>query len=475
MKRKIVNLLPESSFAKGVSVLLGGSAAAQLLTVIAAPLLTRLYTPEDFGVLAVFAGLLGILGALSTFYYFLAIPIPEDDSEAANIVVLCLLLLLGVTGVTALASVFLAKSVAVTLGVPTLEAYFWLLPVGVLLSGVYSIFSYWAIRTKRFSRIAATSLKQAVASLAIQIAGFKVGAGALILGQTVGQGVGGVSLANMGLRNPAFRKITARNVTDAARRHRRFPLYLSWAGLFGTGGTQLPPILFAALFGAGAAGLYTLAFRILALPINMLGNAVGNVFLSDAPAAHRSGTLGSLVGSVHDKLAQIAMPPTILVTVAGPELFALAFGDEWRDAGTLARWIAPSLYIMFCDSGLRVFIVTGHEHLSLVMHATQLAVRIAAIVFGALYGGFMLAIALYSVGSGITYAVFIYLQLRTTAVDRIAALRSHARAFLLGLACAAPIVLASFEPPYDVSLVAGLIAFMVLTAARYLMLYRYEY
>jgi hypothetical protein len=48
-KTHIRRLLPRNAFARGVSVLVGGTAGAQVLMVPAAPVLTRLYSPEDFG------------------------------------------------------------------------------------------------------------------------------------------------------------------------------------------------------------------------------------------------------------------------------------------------------------------------------------------------------------------------------------------------------------------------------------------
>lgn len=470
-----MSLPPNGSFTRGVAILLGGTAGAQSLSVLAAPLLTRLYTPEDYGTLAVFTGLLALIGALSTLYYIVAIPLPEEDAEAANIAALCLTILIGVTGITALVSLFFSESIAAAFGVPRLAKYLWLLPIGVFLGGAYSIFRNWAVRSKRYSDIATTSFSQAIATLAIQLAGHKFGVGALIVGRTAGQGVGSIRLAQMALKNPAFRGITRRDMASAASRHRRFPLYLSWAGFFDMAGAQLPPLMFAAIFSAGAAGFYNLAYRVLALPIAMVGSAVGSVFSSDAPAAHRAGALGPLVGTVHDKLAQIAMPPMALVAVAGPDIFAVVFGEGWREAGTLARWMAPMLYVMFCDSGLRVFIITGHQQLSLIMHGIQLAVRVAAIAVGALYGGFVLAVVLFSLGSTITYAVFIYLKLRIAKSDLAAAAKSHLKALFLSLICIAPLVLAIVEAPHTIPLLAGLVAFVVLTTARYVLLYWREY
>ena len=102
VKAGIRNLLPKNTFARGVSVLVGGTAGAQLLTVLAAPILTRLYSPEDFGLLAVYASLLGLIGVVASLRYELAIPLPESDEEAAHVMVLSLLILLGMTVLTAI-------------------------------------------------------------------------------------------------------------------------------------------------------------------------------------------------------------------------------------------------------------------------------------------------------------------------------------------------------------------------------------
>lgn len=180
-KNQLRRLLPKNTFARSVSVLVGGTFSAQLLLVLTAPLLTRLYSPEDFGLLAVYASLLALIGVISSLRYELAIPLPEDDGEAANVAVLCLILVVISTILTGVLVLLMGSAIAAALGVPTLAGYLWLLPVGVLLTGFYSVFNYWAVRTKRFTTIAGTKLRQAIATLAIQLAAFKLGGIALLL------------------------------------------------------------------------------------------------------------------------------------------------------------------------------------------------------------------------------------------------------------------------------------------------------
>lgn len=198
-------------------------------------------------------------------------------------------------GISGVLVALLATPIAGALGVPALAGYLWLLPVGVLLGGGYSVFNYWSMRTKRFSTIASTRIRQSLATLAIQLAAFKLGGLALLLGQVAGQGVGATSLARPAVAMPAFRQVSWGGVWQAAVRYWRFPVFLTWDGLLNTTGTQLPPLLFASFFSPAAAGLYSLANRVLALPISLLGSAIGQVFFRNAPKAYRAGQHGQLV------------------------------------------------------------------------------------------------------------------------------------------------------------------------------------
>ncbi len=77
MMRGLRALLPKGRLGRAVAVLVTGTAFGQLIVLAASPLVTRLYTPADFGVLGVFSAFLGILGIAVTLRYELAIPLPR--------------------------------------------------------------------------------------------------------------------------------------------------------------------------------------------------------------------------------------------------------------------------------------------------------------------------------------------------------------------------------------------------------------
>lgn len=408
MLKKLKSLLPKNQFARGVSVLVGGTASSQLLMVLAAPLLTRLYTPEDFGLLAVYVGLLALFAVIASLRYQLAIPLPVSDQEAANVVVLSLVCVLGTTLLSALLMFFAGDRLANALDVPQLGSYLWLLPVGVLFVGTYQVFNYWAVRHRNFKGIAGTRIKQSLTTLVVQIAGFKLGAVALVAGQACGQGMGSYSLAKSALARPELKQWQWSAVWDAAKRYRHFPYFDTWASFFNTAGVQLPPLLFAALFSAGAAGLYALANRVLAMPMSIIGDAVGKVFFANGAEAYRKGTLGSLVLNVHQKLAVLAMPPALVLIVAGPQLFALIFGAQWQQAGEFTRWMAPWLYLVFITSPLStLFSIMEKQRQGLVFQVFLVTLRVAAILAGAWYGDLIFTVMLFSLVSALCWMGFL--------------------------------------------------------------------
>ena len=408
LKTVIRAFFPKNAFLRGVSVLVGGTAGAQILLLLAAPLLTRLYTPEDFGLLAVYASLLAIIGVVASLRYELAIPLPEDDNESANLVVLCLILVVVISILTGVAMLIWGDSLAERLGVPALANCLWFLPLGVLLTGFYTVFNYWGIRTKRFGDIATTKLNQALATLAIQLTGFNLGGIALLMGQVAGQTAGTLTLAMPALKNTAFKQISLAKMKFGLLRYKEFPLYSTWSGLINTAGHQLPPLIFAAFFSAGAAGLYALANRLLAMPANLIGGALAQVFLSHGVDSHREGNLGLIYAKLQNTLIQIGLPPTMLIVLVSPELFVVVFGQAWRDAGVFAQWLAVGAFFGFVVSPLsQIFTITEQQKLGFLLQMLLFISRLIGISIGIAYDSAVLAMALFSIGSAFGYGMYI--------------------------------------------------------------------
>lgn len=407
---RVNRLLPLNHFARGVSVLASGTVVGHAIVVLASPVLTRLYGPEDFGLLAVYGALLGITSIIASLSYQFAIPLPESDEEAIHVLVLSLGIVLIMTAVTALLVLAFNGPITTALNTPAMAEYMWLLPVGLLLVGAYQGLRYWAVRVKAFSTIARTNVTQSIGKVAVQLGGYVLGPFALILGQICGQAVGSVSLGALVIRErrDALSRVRLSRIRDAARRYRRFPLFTTWSGVFNSVGRNLPPLMFASLFSPAIAGIYLLAHSVLAMPMYVIGRAVANVFFANAAGANRDGTLSTLVLNIHTKLAQLAMPATLVLLVAGPDIFGVVFGSEWSQAGVFAQLMAPYLYFQFVTSPLSdIADVLEKQVHDMMFQGLLFAARTTALVLGALYFDVIVAVALYGAASAVCWLAFL--------------------------------------------------------------------
>jgi O-antigen/teichoic acid export membrane protein len=439
---------PGAGFARSVLTLAGGTAAAQLLLVLAVPVLTRLYTPADYGTLAVYASTLTILLVLATLRYEMAIPLPEDDQVAGSLLVLGLLLLLVLTSILGVIVWIAGDAFVALVKVPPLRPYLWLLPLGFFGAGMYQLLSYWAIRRHDFGRIARTRMTQGFGQVLTQVGlGFAgVGPAGLLAGDVVGRVAGGGSLALLAIRERLRFHVTRASLAAAASRYRRFPMLTTWSGLFNVGSIQLPSILFSAAFGAAAAGLYALSFKMLVLPTMLVGQAVGQVFLSRAAVAARDPErLRRLTERTALTLFACGLPAFSVVAMAGPKLFATVMGAEWEPAGRYAQVLAPWFVLWLVSNPLSGLLnVREWQGSALAFSSFELALRLGALLVGAHRGSPMLAVTLLSASGVIisTISIVRFLHAGHSSVSRL--IGPAARLVALTAGCLLPVALALY-------------------------------
>jgi lipopolysaccharide exporter len=460
--RRRWSTVPGGAFARSVVTLASGTAVAQLLLVLATPVLTRLYTPADYGALAVYSSTLTVLVVLASLRYEAAIPLPEDEAVAGSLLALTFVILAAMAALVCLV-VWLAGDAFITrANVPVLRSYRWLIPIGFLGAGAYQALSYWAIRHRQFGRIARTKLSQGAGQVLAQV-GFGlagIGAPGLLVGDVIGRVAGGGGLALLALRARPFGRVTRASLVAAAARYRRFPLLTTWSGLLNVGSLQLPSILFSAGFGAAAAGLYALSFKMLVLPTMLVGQAVGQVFLSRAamvardPARLRSITERTALG-----LFAGGLPIFCAVGLAGPDLFATVMGSRWEQAGRYAQVLAPWFAVWLVSNPLSGLLsVREWQGSALAFTACEFALRLAALLIGAHRGSPMLAVALLS-ASGILISgasLGRFMRAGHSSIGRL--LGPAARLTALAAVCLIPAAIALRARSERLAIVAGVLA-----------------
>ena len=381
-----------------VFALAGGTVIAQLFLIAAAPFLTRLFKPADFGVLAVFASTLGILGVIVSWRYEFAIPIAKNDEEAANLLVLSLSLVVLTSAGVAITVFFWGERYAQWSNAPELSSFIWLVPLGLLAFGFFQAINYWHTRKKSFAHIGIAKMLQSAGQVVFQlIAGIgSLGALGLVLGQVLGRVASAAYLVYK--LSLDLHLVSVRGIRSVGVRYKKFPLFTAWASLINVIGTQAPVIMFAKLFTTEIAGLFSLTIRILSLPAALIGQAVGQALYPRlAEKAKHSSAPSRMISDAALVLLIIAFPIFVFIGAYGPLLFTLVFGPGWYQSGIYARYLSPWLLLAFISSPLSMFVfVKEQQGLAFVITIYETSIRIGSIWVGSMLNSADWAVILYA-------------------------------------------------------------------------------
>ena len=405
------SVLPRGRFARSVTVLAGGTALGQAITVLVSPILTRLYSPEDFGVFGVYASMLGIITVVASLRYEYAVPLPEDDKTAANVLALCFMLLVGMTLIAWFVIQALGRKIVTWANAPELERYLWLLPLGMLGAGAYQVLNYWAVRKRDFSRIARTRIGRGVARAALQVGMGLVRSGplGLLLGQLVGETAGSASLGLAAWRQDrvSFKAVSLQGMCQAGTRYKRFPLFSGWGSLLDALGLQVPQLLFAAFYGAEVAGWFALGQRVIATPLNIVVDSVAQVYFGEAARLPQGDpeSMRWLFLRLTCRLALIGGIPIAIICALAPWFFSFVFGSAWRTAGQYVQILGVMFAMRFAVASLSHSLnILERQDLFLAWEGTRLVLVVGALLLGRVLGlPHVNAVVVYSLSMSIGY------------------------------------------------------------------------
>lgn len=343
---------------QGMLTLALGSGAARAIGIVSIPVLTRLYTPEDFGVLAVFTALVAILAPLVTLRYVLALPLPRHDGLAMNLLVLSLGLMLVLSTLMGLVLWLWGPPLLALVSMDVLAPWWWLIALGVLGTASYEMLTLWATRRRAYRVIAQTSVTQSAAGALV-----KIGMGlaafqplGLLVGQVVAQAGGIVRLLRgfLGEFRVNWRYIRISLLRKTAWWHRGFPIWRVPSQFLMVFSMQAPMLFMAALYDAQTAGQFGLAVMALSVPVNLIGQSVGKALYGEAAFVIKNDPqkVIQLAKEVQGRLFFAALFPTLILFFFGEIIFFYVFGHDWAAAGVFAAWLSIGVAFQFTSAPL---------------------------------------------------------------------------------------------------------------------------
>ena len=409
-----------SEFKKNVLTLTGGMAIAQAIPVLCSPILSRLFSPEEFGVFANFVAIAAFVNVVIAGKYELAIILPERDHESINVLALgCFLALISSI---ILCFIFLAFGGEIThwLNVGTLSVFYWLIPISALLSTIYLIFNEWCIRKKWFAVLGKNKISNTagISGVSIVFGLLKNGAG-LIWGQILGQVISSSLAICRVLKSDKhlFAYVSINKMKYFAKKYSNFAKYIIPGQLMNTVAGQMPVFLLSSHFGIYEVGLFALTDRVLGTPLTFLGNAFKDVFKQRAAQDYKiKGNCIDIYKKTSLTLLGIVIIPFALLFIIAPTLFAFVFGDEWYTAGEYVRYLSVMYMISFVSMPTSwMFVIAEKQKLDMVWQILFLFFTVAALVIGIVLGSVKATLISFCIGRSVVYFIQIYFTYKIAA------------------------------------------------------------
>lgn len=421
IRKKLADIL-KGNFVRSVTVLVGGTAFAQMIMVLALPLITRLYTPADFSVLAVYMSLLGFISVAACLRFDVSVPIPELDADAANLLALALLFGVIFSGVASILVFFFPIQISTLIGNKEIRPYLWLVPLGVFFASSYSSMQFWATRKKAFRAIAMTRMTQALGGVSAQGAMGLAGIApfGLLLGHIVSSGAGSLGLVRKAIREDkeAIKSIKPKEMKRLFREFSRFPKFSTIEALANAGAIQLPIIFIAGLAIGPEAGFLMLAMRVMQAPMSLLGSAVGQVYLSRAADEYRSDNLGHFTADVLGGLFKVGVGPLLFAGIVAPQVFPIVFGEGWGRAGILVCWMTPWFIMQFLTSPISMALhITNNQKIAMGLQIFGFVFRGGCVFFASAFFAEKVS-EVYAVSGFLFYTIYLLIVGALVGLDR---------------------------------------------------------
>jgi lipopolysaccharide exporter len=300
-----------------------------------------------------------------------------------------------------------------------------LMAPAIFFAGLFSILRYWSLRDERFEIVSQATLLQNGGRSVLQVMLGVIGLHSfgLLLGEVCGRGFG---MSRM-MRNawPVMRKyaLSSRDVAKGLKDNRQFPLYSMPSSLLNQLGTSLPLPLLVTLYGTDAGGYYTLVWRVLAVPVVLVGAGIADAFHSRAALYTREDPkrLPRFFHSTSAALLAMGIVPALTVFIFGEPIFTFAFGTKWKLSGTIAAIVAPWFLTSFIVSPLsRLVYVLRGQRLKLIYDVLILGANLTVFVLARHLGWTMLHMLTIMSGANTASKVvyyFVLLRIATTAMQ----------------------------------------------------------
>jgi O-antigen/teichoic acid export membrane protein len=404
---------------KSVWILMTGTFISQLIPFLFTPVLTRLFTPQEFGVFGLYFSISMICSVIITGRYEMTIMLPEKKTDAFYLLILCFFITTIISLITLIVTLIFKQKLAAALKCPQIENWLLLLPFTLFAIGTFQALSYWNNREENYKLLATSRVLRSVGTSfwSVLFGAIGIKNGGLILGDTLGQLFTSITLffRTYSVQKKHITAVSAATVKAQALRYKQFPLYNVPSGLLEKASGHSPVILLTYFFGDIISGFFSFSQRIISAPASIVARAYGDIFRQEASVEFRkNGNCKILFLKTLFKLSAIAIAPFTILFLFSPQIFTIVFGQEWYQAGVYTSLMTPMFFLQFIVSPLSsMFLVAEKQVADFLIQFFLFITLLLSFVMG--YRAYQIAdicIILFTIVYSFKYIIELYLSFK---------------------------------------------------------------
>ena len=364
-REELFQSLKKSELLKNTSILISGTALAQLIPIVLQPILRRYYTPDIFGAYAVYLSLVGILSIISCFKYDLAIILPRKDKEAANILFLSIF-------INTLFNILLFFVILIWKNKilhffnlsEKFSVYLYFVPLGIFFYSFYQIINNWLVRKKGFLPISVNKfVRRGFEGFAQVLFKFAKNAHGIIFGDLIGH-IANISSGIYQVRRRGFSLslYSPGKLKYVTLKYSEFPRFNIIPSFMSACSFLLPAIFLNKFFSSELTGFFDLSKLLLSIPLALISTSISNVLLQSISEKFKGNkSLKKDLLLILGIVSAIGLVEILGITFFGVELFKLIFGKMWAFSGTISRILVWSYALNFISASFSAVFISMNK------------------------------------------------------------------------------------------------------------------
>ena len=337
--KRFIEKIDHNSYIFQIITLMSGTLMAQALMFVFIPILTRIYTPTEFGLYSLFFLISSMIGDVSSLRYEQAIVLPKSDRDAQTLVFLSVIITFIITTIVTLAIILFYDFFLDYFN--GLDYLVWLLPLSILILGLTQIFDTYSTRREFYKKIATVRVVESVTTISTQWSSrYLFALDGLIVGKLISNFFVLYQFVYFHIKKQTIgvKYLTKRRLKANIKRHNSFPKYFAFSSLLNSFSQNIPVFLLSMLFSPAIAGFYGLTARVMQVPILLISGSTRRVFYQKASKMYANReSIREIYIKTTIGLIKLFIAPLLIILFFGEEIFVFIFSKEWAESGIIAQ------------------------------------------------------------------------------------------------------------------------------------------